>query len=1130
MPKKWDDIPPMTAQPDRATYGLRPDILSQWETLAQSLSSIAPTAAPAMIIPLVIAAAGRSAWVSFVVATIAMALVAAHVNVFARDSATPGSLYAFVRGEFGSWVALPAGWALLVAYIGTAAAVTGGIIQYAQNLLGIAGTGIAMLLIILSIGLSAMLAYRNVELSTRCMLWIECASVATIVLLFVIPTRAHPLSWDPTQFAPSVFAVTPVGAGLVLATFAFVGFESATALGAEAKNPLTTIPRAVMGTALISGAFFVFSTYAEVDAVGSKVDLLTGTQAPLQVLATLKGRSWVGPIVSVGAIMSFFACAMSCITAAARTMFLMGAQKVLPSRLGQVHARHQTPSMAVIVSSIAAVVPALALAARHVSAFDLYGWLATIATYGFLAAYVFVTIAAPIYEWRRRTLTVPKAGLAVLTVAFLVWAFVASLPPATSTGPERWLAPIFFALIVAGCAYCMARRRLIVAGAMILLVATPARAQFTRERSWLKMPDGVRLAVTFWRPTGANEKLPVLLEYLPYRKEDSFYQRDYPLYSWFVRRGFIMAKVDIRGTGSSEGHLPDREYSEQEMKDADEIIAQLSRLPGSNGSVGLWGISWGGFNAIQIAMRHPPALKAIIAVDATDDLYHDDVHQIDGVLHIDQYALQIDHENGLPAPPAYAIDSAYVHNRFEAPPWILTYLHHTVDGPWWRWNSLRFQYDKLTIPCFLIGGLLDGYRDAIPRMLDSVHAPIKAIIGPWNHTFPDDAVPGPAIEWRDLAVKWWKHWLEGETNDIMDGPRLTVFVRDAVPPDVSLAINPGQWRSEDWPIDRTQWQTWYPDPRHELNQQFAAEDASWIDELAYTAGVGTAVPVWWNDATGDQAADDGQSLIYDSQMLRDPIEIIGFPRVRLWTSAGVPVADWTVRLEDVFPDGRVALVTGALQSGGQMSSRLDPVLLAPGLHYVISTPLHFTTWTFRPGHKIRLAIANSQFPMAWPTPYRMTMQLEIGDGRTALELPVVPPAPNARVPVFAAPQPHEQAPDARTLQETGYPGAIVTHDVVAKTTAVDFLTRFSYQILDRRIENIEKEHYETHDDAPAQSRFVGDESHHICRATRCILLRTGIDVQSDSTTLHVRVTRRLEENGRLVRTKIWTDTIPRGIN
>ena len=1113
---------------DRPTYGLRPDILSQWETLAQSLSSIAPTAAPAMIIPLVIAAAGGSAWVSFVVATIAMALVAAHVNVFARDSATPGSLYAFVRGELGAWVALPAGWSLLIAYIGTAAAVTGGIIQYTQNLVGLSGSIVAMVLIVASIGLSAALAYRNVELSTRFMLWIECASVATIILLFVIPTRTHPLTWDATQLAPSVFRITPVGAGLVLATFAFVGFESATALGAEAKDPLTTIPRAVMGTALLSGAFFVFATYAEVDAVGSTVDVLTGTQAPLQVLATLKGRAWVGPIVSVGAIMSFFACAMSCITAAARTMFLMGTQHVLPAALGRVHARHQTPHTAVLVSSIAAILPALVLAARGVSAFNLYGWLATIATYGFLAAYVFVTIAAPVHAFRRRALTPWKSARAIVTVAFLAWAFVASLPPASSTGPERLLAPLFLILIVAGCLYCISRRRAVVA--VVLLFAMPAKAQFTRARGWLKMPDGVRLAVTYWRPTGATEKLPVLLEYLPYREDDSFYQRDYPLYSWFVRHGFIMAKVDIRGTGSSEGHLPDREYSEQEMRDADAIIDQLSRLPGSNGNVGLWGISWGGFNAIQIAMRHPPALKAIIAVDATDDLYHDDIHQIDGVLHIDQYALQIDHENGLPAPPDYRLDAAYFRDRFDAPPWILTYLHHTVDGPWWRQGSLRFHYDQLAIPCFLIGGLLDGYRDAIPRMLDSVHAPIKAIIGPWNHTFPDDAVPGPSVEWRDLAVKWWKHWLEGEANDIMDGPRLTVFVRDSVPPDVNLTETPGQWRREEWPIDRTQWQTWYPDPRHELNLAFAARDASWVDALTYNAGVGTAVPVWWNDATGDQAADDGQSLIYDSQMLRDPIEIIGFPRIRLWTSAGVPVADWTVRLEDVFPDGRVALVTGALQSGGQVSSRLDPVRLAPGLHYVVGMPLHFTTWTFRPGHRIRLAIANSQFPMAWPTPYRMTMSLEVGDGRTALELPVVPPAPNPRVPVFAAPAPRAQAPDARTLQETGYPGAIVTHNVLAKTTAVDFLTRFSYQIVHRRIENVEQEHYETHDDDPAQSRFTGNESHHICQAGRCIELRTGIVVQSDSTTFHVRVTRRLEENGRLVRTKVWVDSIPRGIN
>src|SRR5256885_5420759 len=159
-----------------------------------------------------------------------------------------------------------------------------------------------------------------------------------------------------------------------------------------------------------------------------------------------------------------------------------------------------------------------------------------------------------------------------------------------------------------------------------------------------------------------------------------------------------------------EGRLPPREYSDEEMRDADEIIAQLARLPEGNGRVGMWGISWGGFNSIQVAMRRPPALKAILAIAATDGLYHDDIHYIDGVLHVDQYALEIDHENGLPAPPDYPTDSAYFHDRFDSYPWILTYLKHPVDDAWWRRKSLRFHYGAIDVPCFLIGGQLDGYR------------------------------------------------------------------------------------------------------------------------------------------------------------------------------------------------------------------------------------------------------------------------------------------------------------------------------------------------------------------------------------------------------------------------------------
>lgn len=433
-------------------YGLQAGILSQWETMAQSLSSIAPTAAPAMVLPLVIAASGRSAWIAVALATLGVVLVAIHVNVFARDSASPGSLYAFVNSEFGHWAGVLAGWALLIAYIGTAGAVTGGIVLYVQGLFGVgpAAPVAASALIVLSVALAAALAYRNVELSTRFMLWIECASVTTIVLLFLYPSHAHRLAWDATQFSAAAFSGGPVKAGLVLATFAFVGFESATALGAEARDPLRTIPRAVLGTAIVSGVFFVFCAYAEVAAVGPRLDLLAGNNASLQVLAQLKAVSWVAPIVSIGAVVSFFACTMACLNAAARTALLMGLRGVLPVSVSRAHARHRTPHVAVVVAAILATAPAVALVARHVSAFDMNGWLGTIATYGFMTAYLLIVMAAPIRLYRRGQLTVAKGALSAVTAVLIGAAFVGSIDT-SGTGPERWLAPVYVLLIVAGC-------------------------------------------------------------------------------------------------------------------------------------------------------------------------------------------------------------------------------------------------------------------------------------------------------------------------------------------------------------------------------------------------------------------------------------------------------------------------------------------------------------------------------------------------------------------------------------------------------------------------------------------------------------------------------------------------------
>ena len=287
----------------------------------------------------------------------------------------------------------------------------------------------------------------------------------------------------------------------------------------------------------------------------------------------------------------------------------------------------------------------------------------------------------------------------------------------------------------------------------------PAYGVVMREAS-IPMADGVRLAADLWMPTGAKEgtRFPVLLEYLPYRKTEARGDR-YGLYAYFVKRGYVVARVDIRGTGNSEGRLIPYEYSDIEQVDGEAVIAWLARQPFANGAVGLFGISWGGFNAIHMAMRNPPALKAIIAVDATDDLYQDDVHFMDGGMHVDSWEMSMDLANAMPGAPDYRIDDALFRDRFDTPPWMLTYKHQQRDGPFWDRTALNKRYEAIRIPTFVIGGWYDGYRDAVPRMLEHLKAPVKAMIGPWSHCWPHDSYPKPGMEWRREAVRWFDQWL-----------------------------------------------------------------------------------------------------------------------------------------------------------------------------------------------------------------------------------------------------------------------------------------------------------------------------------------------------------------------------------
>jgi hypothetical protein len=568
-----------------------------------------------------------------------------------------------------------------------------------------------------------------------------------------------------------------------------------------------------------------------------------------------------------------------------------------------------------------------------------------------------------------------------------------------------------------------------------------------------------------------------------------------------------------------------REYSEQELDDAVETIDKLSRLPASNGNVGMWGISWGGFNAIQVAMRRPPALKAILAAMATDDLYHDDIHYIDGAFHVDEWAFWFDHSKGIPRSPDYPLDEAYFRERFDSYPGLLTYLKQQRDGECWSRNSLRGQYAKIQVPCYLIGGLLDGYRDSIPRMLEEMRVPIKAEVGPWNHAWPDDGTPGPNYEWRHEAVRWWDQWLKGKETGVRSDPRLVIYLRVGHAPDAGLTMTPGRWLAGDWPIPGTTWKKFCPSAGGRLRERPGTAGA---DALFYVPSYGISTGLWWGEPTGDMRPDDAGSLVYDSDILREKFEIVGLPRIRLQVKAGAPLAHWVARLEDVLPDGRVALVTGGLLNSSQRRSRLQPEPLVSGESCDLEFKLHLTTWTFQPGHRVRLSVSNSLFPMIWPTPDRMTTTLVTGVEATRIELPIVP-AGRLGAQAFRPTEKREVRMDARDLGSDVWPQGTSEwkRDTARGLVTYTWSGKSRYEIRDRRFEATEKNVYETNESDPANSRFLGEASDRIELRGRTIDVLTSAEIRSDAGNFHVTFVRRILENGRLLRRREWQETIPR---
>ena len=514
-----------------------------------------------------------------------------------------------------------------------------------------------------------------------------------------------------------------------------------------------------------------------------------------------------------------------------------------------------------------------------------------------------------------------------------------------------------------------------------------------KEHFYITMSDGTRLAARAWMPADAQTTpVPAILEYLPYRKRDQTAPRDEVNHQWFAENGYAGVRVDIRGTGESDGLLED-EYTRQELDDGKQVIAWLAEQSWCNGNVGMFGISWGGFNGLQIAELQPPALKAVITVCSTDDRYADDIHFAGGCPLTDNltWSAQMMGYTTRPPDPALRKDWREVWRyRLENQPFLAAnWLNHLQRDEFWKHASVCENYPAIKAAIFAVGGWYDLYSNAILRLIKELEAPSLGLIGPWVHRYPHQAYPEPAMDFLTEALRFWDYWLKGIDNGIMNEPKLRAYIHDSIPPQADYEFMPGRFVGESqWPSDTIENTHWFLNEqgidRHPAESQplpiSSPEDAGLASGRTCPGmRLGLEHPL-------DQRVDDTKSLCFDSAPLDQSFEILGTTNVDLTFSSNQPRAIVAVRLCDVHPDGSSFRVTYGLLNLNQLDSHDVEKDLITGQQYTITVKLNDIGYRFAVGHKIRVAISTSYWPIAWPSPNRTT--LKIYPGKSRLNLPV----------------------------------------------------------------------------------------------------------------------------------------------
>jgi putative CocE/NonD family hydrolase len=579
----------------------------------------------------------------------------------------------------------------------------------------------------------------------------------------------------------------------------------------------------------------------------------------------------------------------------------------------------------------------------------------------------------------------------------------------------------------------------------------------TLDPVFITMPDGARLAATIWLPDDADERpVPAILELIPYRRRDGTVFRDVKMHPYVAGHGFACCRVDIRGSGDSEGLLTD-EYTTQEQDDACAIIAWLAEQPWCTGAVGMTGISWGGFNALQVAARRPPALKAIIALCCSDDRYADDVHYFGGNLLTEDgmWSSFILGLGALPPDPQVVGEKwrAMWRERLEASTcWSDVWMRHQRRDSYWKFGSVCEDFSAIDIPVYAISGWDDTYFNAVPRLLEGLKGPKKGLIGPWTHAYPFLGDPGPGIHYLKEAIRWWRQWLEGVDTGIMAEPAYTAYIKDPHRPAHFYPDHAGHWVQEPgWPSPNIRPQVLYlndaglgSQPEPGITMQLRSPVTAGRDCGRY-GGYGGTVP----DMAGDQRREDGLGLCFDTTALDGDMVLLGAPSVEVTLQSDGPQATLTARLCEVWPDGTSTLVTWGSLNLSHRSGHEHPEPLVVGQDVTVRFDLNHCGRRFGKGNRLRLVLSNQHWPVLWPAPSMSSLKIEPGTSRVIL--PVRTPRPEDGTFAF---EPAEISPPVPIEELAGEQNSrILTIDTGARRETLTLTSDYGRQrLLDRGIE------------------------------------------------------------------------------